>query len=203
MKTDDGRLVVVAGASRSGKTAYVKNAVRKSRRVFAWDPEDQWAQLPGWQRVTTRRQLLAAMEYGGAQKVAFVVGGDLKGAFNFWAGVVLHAGRYVAPLDAIAEELADVTTPAKAPGNWGILLRRGLKRGINIFAVSQRWAEADKTAMGNASEFVIFRQATAPDARYMSRYTRVPEGEINGLPPLYFVKYDAVTQKIERGQLRF
>lgn len=203
MKTLDGRLIVIAGASRSGKTAFVKKAVQRAKRVFAYDPEDQWAQLPGWKRVTNRRDLLAAVKAPGAAKVAYVAGGDLAAEFDFWAGCVMYAGRYVEPLAAIAEELADVTTPSKAPGNWGILLRRGLKRGITIYAISQRWAEADKTAMGNASEFIIFRQATGPDAQYMSRYTRVPAAEIDALPPLSFVRYDAISQKIERGRLRF
>lgn len=203
MKTQDGRLIVIAGASRSGKTAFVKKAVQRARRVFAYDPEDQWSQLPGWSRVTNRRDLLAAAKSPGAAKVAYVAGGDLAAEFDFWAGCVLYAGRYVEPLAAIAEELADVTTPSKAPGNWGILLRRGLKRGITIYAISQRWAEADKTAMGNASEFIIFRQATGPDAAYMSRYTRVPAAEIDALPPLSFVRYNAINQKIERGRLRF
>lgn len=203
MKTIDGRLVVVGGASRSGKTAWVKKAISRAGRVFAWDIEDQWASLPGWQRVTSRAALLAAVQRPGAQKVAFVTGGNLAEEFDFWAKAVQYAGRYVGPCVAIAEELADVTTPAKAPGAWGVLLRRGLKRGITIYAISQRWAEADKTAMGNASEYVIFRQATGPDAAYMAKYTRVPVAEIDALPPLSFVRYDAIAQKIERGRLRF
>lgn len=203
MKTDDGRLWVTAGASRSGKTAWVRKQTAKARRVIAWDPEDQWAALPGYERVTTRAALLAACQRPGPVKVAYVAGGKLAAEFDFWAGCVMYSGRYIGPLSAIAEELADVTTPAKAPGNWGILLRRGLKRGITIFAISQRWAEADKTAMGNASAYVIFRQATGPDAGYMARYTRVPVEEINALPPLSFVIYDALEQKITRGRLRF
>lgn len=203
MKTNDGRLIVVGGASRSGKTAWTKKAVQKEKRVFAWDPEDQWAQLPGWRRVTTRAELLAAAQASGPCKIAYVAGGSLQSEFDFWAGCVMFAGRYVAPLVAIAEELADVTTPAKAPGKWGILLRRGLKRGITIYAISQRWSEADKTAVGNASDFVLFRQSSADDVRYLSRKTRVPEAEIDGLAPLEFVKFDALTGAIERGKLRF
>lgn len=117
MKTQDGRLYVVAGASRSGKTAWVRKRVAKSRRVFAYDPEDQWAQLPGWRRVTSRRELLEASKRAGPCKVAYVASGDLAAEFDFWAGCIMYAGRYVGPLDAIAEELADVTTPSKAPGN--------------------------------------------------------------------------------------
>lgn len=183
MKTQDGKIYVIAGASRSGKTAWTKRSTQKSRRICAWDPEDQWAQLPGWRRVTTKAELLAALRTPGPLKVAYVAGGDLKAQFDFWAGAVMYAGRYVAPLDAIAEELADVTTPSKAPGNWGILLRRGLKRGINIYCLSQRWSEADKTAVGNASVFVLFRMSSGDDVRYMARKTRIPEADINALRP--------------------
>lgn len=161
MKTNDGQLFVIAGASRSGKTAWTRKRIAKARRIWAWDPEAQWCELPGWRKVSTRAELLAWAQKPGAQKVAFVAGGQLKEDFDFWAGAVMYAGRYVAPLDAVAEELADVTTPSKAPGNWGILVRRGLKRGISLYCISQRWSEADKTAFGNASDFVIFRGVVA------------------------------------------
>lgn len=202
MKTKDGRLYVIGGASRSGKTWWTKKATAKAGRVWAWDPEAQWCELPGWRKVTTRAALLEAMQAPGRQRVAYVAGGNLAGEFDFWAGCVSYAGRYVGPLAAIAEELADVTTPAKAPGNWGILLRRGLKRGIDIYAISQRWSEADKTAIGNASDFVLFRLSSGDDVRYLSRKTRVPEEELAGLVPLQFVQLDALTGAITRGKLR-
>lgn len=203
MKTDDGRLIVIGGASRSGKTAWTKNAVAKDRRILAWDPEDQWAALPGWKRASTRAQLVELALKPGPLKVAYVSGGAMAAEFDFWANAVMYAGRYVEPITAIAEELADVSTPAKAPGSWGILVRRGLKRGITIYAISQRWSEADKTAFGNASEFVVFRQSSADDVRYIARKTRIPEDEINGLKPLQYVKFDAATGAMERGALKF
>lgn len=103
----------------------------------------------------------------------------------------------------IAEELADVTSPGKAPAAWGALVRRGLKRGVTLYAISQRWAEADKTALGNASEFVIFRQSSADDVRYLVKKTRLPGAEIDRLAPLEFVRYDALTQTHKRGKLTF
>lgn len=203
MKTQDGRLFVIAGASRSGKTAWTRKQTARARRVFAWDPEDQWAQLPGFRKITTRAALLQAAQQAGPLKVAYVAGGSLQAEFDFWAGCVMYAGRYVEPLEAIAEELADVTTPSKAPGNWGILLRRGLKRGITIRAISQRWSEADKTAVGNATDFVIFRQSSGDDVRYLSRKTRIPEEALGGLMPLEFVTLDALTGQQGRGKLKF
>lgn len=204
MKTQDGQLVVISGASRSGKTAWVKQTTASERRILAWDPEDQWAQLPGYRKVTSRAQLLEAVTMErGPIKLAYVAGGNLKEEFDFWAACVMYAGRYMAAVVAIAEELADVTTVAKAPNNWGILIRRGLKRGITIYAISQRWSEADKTAIGNASRFVLFRQSSGDDVAYLSRKTRVPVTELEGLKPLEFVDYNALTGDIGRGKLKF
>lgn len=194
---------MIAGASRSGKTAWTRKQTQRARRAFAWDPEDQWAQLPGWRKVTTRAQLLEVAQKPGPLRVAYVAGGTLQAEFDFWAGCVMYAGRYVEPLEAIAEELADVTTPSKAPGNWGILLRRGLKRGITIRAISQRWSEADKTAVGNATDFVMFRQSSGDDVRYLARKTRVDEAAIGALAPLEFVHLDALTGATVRGKLKF
>lgn len=177
--------------------------VKRARRVWAWDPEAQWCEQPGWRKVTTRADLLKAAQAPGAQRVAYVAGGSLGAEFDFWAQAVMFAGRYVEPLEAIAEELADVTTPAKAPGNWGILIRRGLKRGITLRCISQRWAEADKTAFGNATDYVIFRQSSGDDVRYLARKTSVTDTEITGLAPLEFVHMDALTGAVQRGKLKF
>jgi hypothetical protein len=202
MQTVDGRLVVVGGGSRSGKTAFVRQEVQHARRVFAWDPEDQWAQLPGWIRVTRRADLMKAATKKGPAKVAFVTGGDLKEAFQFWCDAVFHSTRYVEPTDAVAEELSDVTNSSKAPGSWGILLRRGLKRGGNIYAISQRWQEADKTAMGNATEFVLFRQNGKRAPAYLSRETGIPPEAIPKLP-LHYVRFDPATDAMQTGVLTF
>jgi hypothetical protein len=201
MRTDDGRLVVIAGASRSGKTAWTIRQVGKAARALAWDPEDQWAGLPGWRRVTSRDELLRlTLAAGrGPGRFAYVAGGDpdaIKKDFGFFAGVAMYWGRYLGPMVVVAEELADVTNQGKAPGSWGILLRRGLKRGISIYAISQRWAEADKTAMGNASEYVIFRMSSRDDVAYMARKTRVPVAELESLTPEY---WDAERRYLRRG----
>lgn len=199
MKTQDGRLFVVSGASRSGKTVWVLRKTAKHRRIFAWDPEAQWCEVAGFKKATTRAQLMAFAQQKGPLKVAFVAGGDIKAAFDFWAGCVMYAGRWVEPLSCIAEELADVTTPSKAPGNWGILVRRGLKRGITIFAISQRWQEADKTAFGNASDYVVFRSQGGEDATYIKRKTGIDAPTV----PLDHIELDALTGVQKRGRINF
>lgn len=202
MKTEDGRLYVIAGASRSGKTAWALRQVRGLDRVLVWDPEAQWCDVRGFRRLNTYRDLLHAVHREGPARLAYVPAGDIKAHFGFWAGCALYWGRYFGPCNVVAEELADVTSQAKAPGDWGMLLRRGLKRGISIYAISQRWAEADKTAVGNASEFILFRMASGDDIAYMARKTRVPIAELEGLRPLDYIRA-TVEGDFERGRIKF
>jgi len=202
MKTADGKLYVVSGASRCGKSTQVARMMAHSRRAVAWDPEAQWCDQPGWRKITTRKQLLAAIQSPGHMRLAYVAGGDLKQEFDFICGCVMFAGRHIAALDFVAEELADVTTSSKAPGNWGILVRRGLKRGINIYAISQRWSEADKTAIGNASIYIVF--TTRPkDIRYVAGFTGLSIDEITAITPFHFYTIDPVTQEKSLKKLTF
>lgn len=205
MKTKDGRLKVVSGASRCGKSTQVAREVAGANRIIAYDPEAQWCEQKGFRKITSRKQMLEAIKTPGHMRLAYVPGGELKEDFDFVCACVMYAARYVAPdkeLVFIAEELADVTTPSKAPGHWGILVRRGLKRGITIYAISQRWAEADKTAFGNASEYVLFA-SRGDDISYIAKKTRIPEEEIAALKAFEFIRFDPVTKEKSKGKLRF
>lgn len=193
LQTVESRIVVVGGASQTGKTTYTVNQVKKLDRVIVWDTEDQWSVLPGFKKITSKAELLQAIQKKGKARIAFVPSGDIKKIFDLWAGCAYYWGRYHGGCVVVAEELADVTSPGKAPGNWGILIRRGLKRGISIYAISQRWAEADKTAVGNASEFVCFRMSSVLDIDYIAKRTRIDSAPLLALKPYEFVQYKVAT----------
>lgn len=202
MKTVDGRIVIISGSSRTGKTTFTAKRTASDKRIFAWDPDDQWSQLRGYKRVTKRAELAQMADKPGQMRVAYVASANLKEEFDFFCRCAFHWGRFHGGGVVIAEELADVTTTAKAPDGWGILIRRGLKRNITIYCISQRWAEADKTAFGNAREYVCFMSASADDVSYLSRKTRIPQEELNGLLPLEYIRFEP-GQPIERKKLKF
>lgn len=202
LKTVDGRLHVIAGASRSGKTAFTLQEIKSHKRVIAWDVEDQFSQQSGFIRITKPSDLIKATQSAGDMKIAYVCNANLKESFNFFAGCAYRWGLKFGACTVIAEELADVTTTAKAPEKWGILLRRGLKRGISIFAISQRWAEADKTAIGNASEFICFRM-NGEDIPYMSKKTRISIDALEALNTLEYVRYEPATKKLIKNKVKF
>lgn len=203
LATNDGRLVIVSGSSRCGKTAKTVRLVKQFKTVFVWDIEAQWCNQAGYKKLNSLADLKKIVIAGKVGKYAFVSGGNIKAEFESFCKCVFHYGSFFGECAVIAEELADVTTTAKAPESWGILCRRGLKRGISIFAISQRWAEADKTALGNATDFYLFRMASGSDIDYMSKKTRVDARRLEGLKPLEFIHYDALTGVDRFEKLKF
>lgn len=203
LATNDGQLVIVSGSSRCGKTAKTVRMVKPFNCVFVWDIEAQWCNQAGFKKITSLAELKRIVTAGKAGRFAFVSSGNIKAEFELFCKCVFHYGAFFGECAVVAEELADVTTTAKACESWGILCRRGLKRGISIFAISQRWAEADKTALGNATDFYLFRMASGSDIDYMSKKTRIESARLELLRPLQFIHYNALTGEIKADKLRF
>jgi hypothetical protein len=88
----------------------------------------------------------------------------------------------------IAEELADVTSPQKAPEGWGILLRQGMGFGANIYAVTQRPSESDKTVMGNASYLHTHYMQRQQDRVYMGREMDIEPEKIGNLQRYKYIE---------------
>ena len=204
LKTADGRLFVVSGSSRCGKTTKVWRDSRGFATVFYWDIEAQFCKQQSIKKISNINELIDIVKKGIKGKFAYVpIKEDLKGQFEIVCACVMHYGSHFGQCAFVAEELADVTTTAKAPPSWGMLIRRGLKRSITIYAISQRWAEADKTALGNATDFYLFRMASGDDMRYMAQKTRVPVSRMEELKPLEYIHYNALTGETKGSKITF
>lgn len=197
-KRRDGLLVLTVGASGSGKTAWVNRQTAKARRLLAWDIEGQ--HTAGAEVVRSRVRLAEIANDPGPGRYAYIPASVRD--FDFWARCAFLWVRR-APGVVVAEELADVTTPGKAPDGWGMLVRRGRKYGADIYAITQRPAESDKTAVGNAAIIHCCRMSRAQDRRYMAAEMDLQEREIAGLKGLDWVEKDMRTGKVRRGTLRF
>lgn len=198
MRVDASRAVsitVVCGASGSGKSAWVKQRIKKDRRkTLIWDIDDEYAEA-GFVRCTSAVEFLTLAQRQKA-RVCYVAPRE---RFEFFCDVVFGVGDCI----AVAEELAGVTTPGKAPPGWHRLVSRGRKRGIEIIGVTQRPSESDKTIMGNASLFHVCMMARAQDRAYMAREMDVQQDILNGLAPLEWVEKRRGVAGIERGKMRF
>jgi len=190
-------ITVVCGSSGSGKSAWVKKQIKVKPRVIVWDVDEEYTNEKGFEAVTSKRDLLRLVKSRKKGRFAYVP--KNLGEFDFWCKVAFAWGNCT----AIAEETADVTTPAKAPEGWGVLVRRGRKRGISIIGVSQRPAESDKTIIGNASLIHCGMLKRPQDRKYMALEMDVDKSVLDSLKPLEWVEIKAGVQGHKKGKLRF
>lgn len=204
----DGTLYVVTGASRSGKTSWIAKRVQRARRLFVWDTVGEWADKFNCTPAYTFDTLADAVKPGArARRIAFQPMHDIDNAlapqFDAFCRLVYIAMRgHPGEITAVFEELADVTHPGKAPPGWGIIVRRGLRYGPELYGVTQRPTESDKTIMGNASVFHCHSMARADDARYMAKEMRIDQARIDALKPLQYIERDRRSGGLAVGDLR-
>ena len=176
-----GIIAAAAGSSQSGKTAWVKHKLARHARSLTWDIEGQY---PG-QVVKSKKELIKLVrKIGGGPGVIAYRPRDFAD-FDFFCDVAYAWGllgeKAGKPTAVCVEETSDVTSPGKAPLPWGMLLRRGKKRGISIYAITQRLAESDKTAIGNADYIHCCRLVLASDRKYMAEMLDVPLDQVKNL----------------------
>ena len=181
-----GKLTAIIGSSRSGKTQFALDQLKPFKFVLIWDVEEQYKCT---YRVRNRIDLfnLICVRIGKkcpkkAERIAYT--GSLNDfntfcQFAFWW--VRKMGGYGEQTAIVFEETADVTSPAKAPEHYGILLRRSLKYGVHLFCITQRPAESDKTSIGNASIVHVCRLSLPRDRKFAADATGIDREIINDL----------------------
>lgn len=192
-------IIVVCGSSGSGKSAWVKRRIATTRRVLVWDVDDEYSEK-GFYRIASPEELVAELRVNKVGHFAFVpVGLGVKTSFDFWARAAFAWGNCT----AVAEELAGVTTPGKAPPGWHQLVSRGRKRGIEVIGVTQRPSESDKTIMGNATLIHCGMLAREQDRAYMAKELDVSADQVADIEPLQWIERRRGDKNITRGKLKF
>jgi hypothetical protein len=197
----DGILYFVAGASRSGKSKYTRKLLAKEPKTLVWDVKDEYARpwdakaerpdrtkiLRGWIITKTKDQLIKALKekHQGNFKICHV--SDRMEDFDYWSRCAYAFGKIV-EMAIVGEELADVTNPSKAPPGWGNVCRKLLGFGCNVYAITQRPAESDKTALGNATVVHCCRLNNLTDIKRMSQQLNVPLEQVNGLKDREYIQ---------------
>lgn len=207
----DGVLYVATGSSRSGKTAWIKKRIARARRLLVWDPKPDYCAgkypLKNVHVVRTKAELFKAVQVKGPARIVFHTRTD-PALFGWWSRCAYVFAR-LAPAVIVAEETADVTSPGKAPMYWGELCRKVLGTGSDLYAVTQRPAESDKTAVGNAGVFHVCRMSRRKDRKYMAEELDVAESSIASLKAdeavglFEFIEKDMRTHVVKRGKMQF
>lgn len=167
----DGELTVAAGKSRSGKTFLTAKAVDKAPRLLVWDAMGEFHAKFRCRSVPTVAALhrIATGALDGRYACAWPVTPANFDRFCRLAWIWIRAcaadGR---PVALVVEELADVSPPGKAPAAWGEIVRKSLRFGPHIYALTQRPAESDKTVIGNATIIRCHAIKRANDRRAMA-----------------------------------
>lgn len=203
-QVSDGTITAIVGSSGGGKTAWLKKQIADVSRLLVWDIEGQYNERT--KAVYTRSELVKAIQEPNA-RISYQP--KSLSDFDFWAKCAFAFVRLGAEMGQqtaiVAEELADVTSPAKAPEGWGMLVRRGRKYGANIYGVTQRPAESDKTLFGNAHIIHCCGMQRANDRTYMARELDVPVSHILSLDrsKLEYLHKDMRTSSLTKGRLTF
>lgn len=191
----EARITIITGSSGSGKSAWTKQQVNKARRLLIWDIDDEYGDLTGIKTFNNLGQLAFVLKNSKIGRFRYV---GAFADFDLFCQCVFAWGKCV----CVVEELAGVTTPAKAPQGWHTLVSRGRKRDITIYAITQRPSESDKTIMGNASTFHAGRMNREADRVYMAKEMDINLQEIKDLKPLEFIEKYADGSK-NNGKVKF
>lgn len=189
----------VMGASGSGKSYYVKRKITGLPRVIVWDPDDEYGDIAGGETVSLAAELVARAHEGNGiiRYVPPALSQKQKElAHNLCCAVAFEWFNCV----LVAEEIADVTSPSKAGGDWGVVLRRGRKRGVTVIGVSQRPAEADKTMFTQANVLRCGRLDGEGDIARVAKNMRIPEHYLSQLGALDFFELDRRTGELKAGR---
>lgn len=193
----EGRLIVAAGASRSGKTLWTAQQVARTRRLLVWDLLGEWSARYRCDRISSLAELAARIDEPA--RLAFHRPGMVS-LFDPFCRLAFCWVR-LAPGALVIEETASVTTPAKAPPAWGDVVRMSLRYGVDLYALTQRPAESDKTAFGNASLIHAGRAVTPRDRATLAEYLDVPLATVAALRPLEWLERDYVTGITRKGRV--
>lgn len=201
------RIEAVMGASGSGKSTYIKQALKRRRpsRLIIIDPQDEYCDHA--ERVERLRDLMPAVTtQEGKPRQRFAVRLRLKGADRKAKerafSAVCRLALAIGGVTLVVEELHLFTRPSRAPEGWSEANLTGRHKGLHIIAASQRPASVDKDFFSNATLVRCGRLNYASDVTTMANVLAVDKADITGLAELEYIERDMRTGKITRGKLK-
>jgi hypothetical protein len=176
--------------------------IPRTAELLVWDTVGEWTRRHYVLNARTLTDLHACVVKNVPMRVGYT-GPISRAHFEVfcklaWIWMRCKAGRVL-----VVEELADVTSPAKAPDAWGEIVRKGRHEGGSIYALTQRPAESDKTIAGNADVIHTGRLSFPKDRKSLAEYLDVPEADVTALPSLHWIERDMRTRELRTGVLKF
>jgi len=194
----DGRIAYVVGSTGSGKTTWTRQQVRGARRLLVWDGKEEWGARDRCRVIESPRELRAAVLDPNAGRLSYRVPVSREN-FEIFCRLAWVWLRYAVGV-LVVEELADVTTASKAPLAWGEIVRKSRGYGAEVYALTQRPQEVDKTVQGNAALYHCGMMADGMDAAYVARRLLACDPAlVEALKPMQWIERDIRTRQIRTG----
>lgn len=187
----------------SGKTSWVRDRVRRARRLLVWDGKGiDWGERQGCRVASSLYDLKASAVDPGPLRLSVRVPVS-RANFEAFCRLAWIWGRRAAGV-IVVDEVADVTNPGKAPTAWGEICRKVRAFGTDVYVTTQRPQECDKTAQGNAMLYHCGWQSDTDDQRYVARRLLggAPAADVASLMQLEFIERDVRTHQVSRGRIR-
>lgn len=219
MNPTDGRVILVAGFTGSGKSAWVIQQCHRATRLLVWDSDQEWTKRglvePAFTIDALKERLIADIRRPGRLRLGYA--GPIKltlagkppspprvvPLFPVFCRLAWTWIRSAPGKKLVVEELADVTTTSKAPDEWGQIVRKSRKHGADVYGLAQRPAEIDKTIVSNAAEIHSGFLAFPDDRAYIAKCLGVPIDQVERLKPLEYIHRNLRTQQLTRGRVQF
>lgn len=201
MSANPAAIVAAFGASGSGKTLRIKAglAAAKPSRLLVWDPQGEY-QAHG-RTYTDRARLLANVRSAESFRAVYQPGDRLDlyaERFEWFCRLAYALGN----LRLVVDELADVTTPSKAPAAWSVVTRKGRHRGLVVVVASQRPAGVDKDLFSQCTHVSCGRLNFARDLAVMGEVLDVDPARLKALPDLAYIERDMRTGATREGAVK-
>ena len=180
----NGKLLVVAGRTRMGKSALTSLLIAKEKRVLIYDPKCHPDDYPGIEAINDIDLFYESLMESKGGPVKLRLMDERRKYFDMFSFIALAAAKDKVPCTAIADELSTVTSPGKAPDGWHSLCSQALGFGGSIIAITQRPAESDKTCFSNATGLIAFHMKKVRDRQSMADEMDIDRALIDNLKPL-------------------
>lgn len=180
--------------------------VRGADRLLVWDSVGEWTRSGQVLQTSSleglHETIVNDLRHGGTFQRGYCGQVSREHFATFcklaWVWMRSHPGGVL-----VIEELADVTSPGKAPPAWGEIVRKHRHSQGRVYALTQRPAESDKTIVGNCAVIHAGRMNMARDRQYMAECLDIPLEQVTALADLEFIERDMRTRAISRGIVRF
>tara|TARA_Y100001001_G_scaffold31345_1_gene26088 strand:+ start:5379 stop:6017 length:639 start_codon:yes stop_codon:yes gene_type:complete len=209
-RSNAGR-IGVWGASGSGKSSYVKKAIKGRKRMVVFDPLGEYSALCNVTAQTVEQVRLAMRKNWAGFSIAYVPpSGQEPRALSALCKLMMAAQMPYKEsgkgqgMTLVVEEM-NLSFPVhggehKSPG-FAEVCSRGRHYGIEVYGLSQRIAEVSTRFRGNCTETVVLRQQGARDLAAASEAIGGDKAAVAALTNLDYIHERQGTRK--KGRVKF